>query len=120
MLDSILSYIQGIFDSITDFVEWLGLLFIEVFKALFVMLTDVVIWSFENLFTLVAGLIQGVSTTFDVVGLSSRVASLWSAVPPEMQGILSAIGLSSALSIVAVGILIRIGLQLIPFVRLGS
>lgn len=119
-LDSILEYIKGIFTAITDFVEWLGLLVVEVFKSAWLVLTDLFIWLFVSLFSLVADLLQNIGQLFNINGLTSQVSSLWSSIPPETSEILSAIGLPSAMAIIATGILIRFALQLIPFVRLGS
>lgn len=119
-LDSILEYIKGIFAAITDFIEWLGLLVVEVFKSAWLVLTDLFIWLFVSLFSLVADLLQNIGQLFNINGLTSQVSSLWSSIPPETSAILSAIGLPSAMAIIATGILIRFALQLIPFVRLGS
>lgn len=119
-LSRLLSFVEGLFNSISDFVEWIGLVIVEIFKSLFILLTDLIVWGFENLFSLAASLLEGVSLLFDISGLTYRVTSLWSAIPPEMLGVLNAIGVSSALAIIATGILIRFALQLIPFVRLGS
>jgi len=119
-LDSILNYIKGIYNAIVDFVEWIGLIVIEVFKALWTLLTDLIIWTLESLLSLAAELLSGIAEKFNFNAISSQVSSLWSAIPPEVAAILSAIGLPSALAIIATGILIRFALQLIPFVRLGS
>lgn len=119
-LDAILEYIKGIFNAITDLVEWLGLLVVEVFKSLWLIFTDLFIWFFVSLFSLVADLLQNIGELFNINGLTSQISSLWSAIPPETSAILSAIGVPSAMAIIATGILIRFALQLIPFVRLGS
>ena len=119
-LDSILEYIKGIFTAITDFVEWFGLLVVEVFKSAWLVLTDLFIWLFVSLFSLAADLLQNIGRLFNINSLTSQVSSLWSSIPAETSAILSAIGLPSAMAIIATGILIRFALQLIPFVRLGS
>jgi len=42
------------------------------------------------------------------------------ALPPEVTNMLGLIGLGECFTIITTAILIRLGLQLIPFVRLGS
>ena len=110
----------GKVEEVTDFVEWFGLLVVEIFKSAWLVLTDLFIWLFVSLFSLVADLLQDIGQLFNINGLTSQVSSLWSSIPPETSAILSAIGLPSAMAIIATGILIRFALQLIPFVRLGS
>ena len=72
-LDSILEYIKGIFTAITDFVEWLGLLVVEVFKSAWLVLTDLFIWLFVSLFSLAADLLQNIGQLFNINGLTSQV-----------------------------------------------
>lgn len=120
LLNNIMAYVAKIFETITRFVNWIGDLFVSIFKAAWDFLTDVFVWLFENLFKLVADVIGGVNDTLDIAGLAAQVASLWNQIPPSVLQVLSAIGIGSALGIVVLGILIRMALQLIPFVRLGS
>ena len=119
-IDQVVAYIKGIFDSIKKFVDWLGKMFLEVFAALWDMITDAFAWLFESLFKLVAELLNGIADGFGLDALKSFVMNLWSQVPPDVIAVASAIGLPSAFGIVVSGIMIRLALQLIPFVRLGS
>lgn len=120
LLNTIMAYVAKIFETITRFVNWIGDLFVSIFKAAWDFLTDVSVWLFESLFKLVADVIGGVNDTLDIAGLAAQVQSLWNQIPPSVLQVLSAIGIGSALGIVVLGILIRMALQLIPFVRLGS
>ena len=80
-LDSILEYIKGIFTAITDFVEWLGLLVVEVFKSAWLVLTDLFIWLFVSLFSLVADLLQNIGQLFNINFLSCLFGSEWTHCP---------------------------------------
>lgn len=113
-------YIKGIFKAISKFVEWLGKLVVEVFKAAWDMLTDSFVWIFEALFKLAAKALDGVADSFGLSNLAQQVKSYWDLIPIEVLQIMQAIGVSSAFAIVVLGILIRFAMQLIPFVRLGS
>lgn len=118
--EAAVSYVKGVFDSIKKAVEWFSKMFVEVFKAAWDMVTDVFVWLLESLFKLVAELLNGVADGFGLDSLKTYVLNLWSQVPPDMVAVAQAIGLPSAFAIVVSGILIRMALQLIPFVRLGS
>jgi len=91
-----------------------------VFKSLFTMLTDLILWNLKTLLGLASSLLSSLAEQFDISGLTSQLSSLWGMVPIEAQQIMQAIGVPTALGIVVTGILIRFGLQLIPFIRLGS
>lgn len=119
-LSTLWAYLDRILSTIDRFVQWCTDVLIEVFSSLLAMLKDLVFWTFEQLFSLVATLISGVSDTFGLASLGAEVSALWAQVPPEVVQVMQAIGVPSALAIVVSGILIRFALQLIPFVRLGS
>lgn len=96
-------------------VKWIGDLFVDVFIALWHLLTDAVCWVFESLLRLVVTLLGGI----DFSGLASQ-AGAWASLPPEATAALSAVGISQAMGIIITACGIRITLQLIPFTRLGS
>lgn len=116
----ILAFVKGIFTAITDAVEWLGKVFIEAFKALWNLITDACIWVIESLLVLGAKLLNGLADSFDLANMTSTMQGYWSMVPPDAVQVMQAIGVPTALAIVVSGILIRFGMQLIPFIRLGS
>lgn len=119
-IDQVVAYIKGIFESIKKFVDWLGKIFLEVFSALWDMITDAFVWLLEGVFKLAAGLLDGVADGFGFAELKNTFIDLWNQIPLEVVSVMQAIGVPSALGIIVLGILIRIALQLIPFVRLGS
>ena len=118
--EAVVSYVKGVFDSIKKAVEWLSKMFVEVFKAAWDMMTDTFVWLLESLFKLVAELLNGLADGFGLEALKTYVVNLWGQVPADVIAVAQAIGLPSAFAIIVTGILIRMALQLIPFVRLGS
>ncbi|MEQ6471192.1 DUF2523 family protein [Comamonas sp. wu1-DMT] len=119
-IDQVVAYIKGIFESLKKFVDWLGKIFLEVFSALWDMITDAFVWLLEGVFKLAAGLLDGVADGFGFAELKNTFLNVWNQIPPEVISMMQVIGVPSAFSIVVLGILIRISMQLIPFVRLGS
>ncbi|WP_231067489.1 hypothetical protein [Ideonella dechloratans] len=94
---------------------WLGELAVAAFTAFWLMLTDVLVWSFDAFLGLAVTLVGSI----DLGGLTAYTAD-WAGLPPSTIEAMQAVGLSSAVGIVAVAIGVRVLLQLIPFVRLGS
>lgn len=113
-------YLDTIIESISSLVKWLSDLVVQVFVALFTLLQDVVYFALSTLLKFAGNLIKGASDSFGISNLATTVSGYWSMVPADVQGILQAIGIPTALGIVVAGILIRFALQLIPFIRLGS
>jgi hypothetical protein len=102
---------------VTDVLQWLLDLVSSVIQTLWDMVSDV-LW-------LVVDLLMGAAVTviglLDLSGLSEFVPSSYlAALPAEMLQVLGLIRVGEALGIVVTAIVIRIILQLIPFVRLGS
>lgn len=93
---------------------WVGKLFEAVFVALWDMITDAFCWVLEQLLKIVLAALQ----TLDFNGFASYAAN--NPLPAEIGNILSLLGVGTAITIIIAAITIRLGLQLIPFVRLGS
>lgn len=119
-INAVKTYVISIFESIGKFVEYCGEVVVAVFKAGWDFITDSFVWLFESVFKLASDLIKNVTEDLGISSLISKVEMLWSYIPSEVSQVLSTIGISSALGIVVTGMLIRMALQLIPFVRLGS
>lgn len=119
-IDQVVAYVKGVFEAIKKAFDWLGKMFQEVFVALWDMVTDAFVWLLEGVFKLAAGLLDGIADGFGFTELKNTFSQLWNQIPPEVVSVMQAIGVPSALGIVVVGILIRMAMQLIPFVRLGS
>lgn len=98
MLETIKSFFQNLIDS-----AWL-------------MLQDFFIWAFENGLGLAIPAINALSEVADLVDFTQYISAL----PPEVIGVAGAVGIGEASAIVVTSLIIRITLQLIPFVRLGS
>lgn len=114
------SYLDRLFEAIEAFIKWLSDLVTQVFVALFTLLQDVVYFALATLLKFAGNLIKTASDSLGISQLASTIAGYWSMVPPEVQGILQAIGIPTAFAIIVTGIIIRFVLQLIPFIRLGS
>lgn len=96
-------------------VAWIGKLFVAVFVALWDFIRDAACWVFEE----VLKISIAAANSVDVSAISGA-GQWWSSVPADVLNIMGLIGLQYALGIVFAAILIRLVLQLIPFVRLGS
>lgn len=116
-LKAIVTGIQKVVDKIDAFIDWFFLLIPNVVKAFLVMLKDLFLWCLEQILGLAKSLIDGITGFDEIV---SQAATIWAGVPSDVMVVLQTIGLGSALAIIAGAILIRLALQLIPFVRLGS
>lgn len=116
-LAAIVSGIQKVVDKLDGFIDWLFDLWKSYWKSLLTLLKDFFLWIMEQLLALAKTAMDGM-TGFD--SIIAAAASTWSAIPPEVVAVLQAIGLGTALGLIAAAILIRLALQLIPFVRLGS
>lgn len=97
-------------------VKWIGDLFVQVFVDLWEFVTDAAVWIFDE----ALGVAVSAVGSLDVSGVSNAVGSSWGSLPAEVLNVLGLIGVGYALGIVGAAILIRLGMQLIPFVRLGS
>lgn len=93
---------------------WIGDLFIAVFVALWDMVTDLFCWVLEQLLKVVASAVQAI----DFGGLATYAQG--ATLPSEIMNVLGLLGVGTAITIILSAIGIRLALQLIPFVRLGS
>jgi hypothetical protein len=111
-----LTFILSKLDAVVTF---FGKLFQAVFLALWSMVKDVMCLGIDVLASAVSSGVAGVAALLPA-GTLSNWSSYWSGVPAQMLTVLSAIGIVPAFAIIAVAISVRLVLQLIPFVRLGS
>jgi hypothetical protein len=114
-MDAIAAALGFILEKISAAVAWIGSLVVAVFDALWLMFKDFGCWVLES--------ILAVATTalgaFDFSSLTANMGA-WAGLPANAIEVLAALGVSTALGMVATAIGIRLALQLIPFVRLGS
>lgn len=104
-----------LFAKVAAVVQWFADLFVAVFKALSDMLSDVLAWAFEQVMEVAESAIG----VLDFSAISGYL-STFDAIPAGVLEVLAASGVGAGLSIVGAALLVRMGLQLIPFVRLGS
>lgn len=104
-----------LFAKIAAVVKWFGQLYVAVFEAAWDFVRDAACWPFEQLMDIVVSAIQAI----DMTGLSSQVGA-WGSLPSEIANILGLLGIGTASAIIVAAIGVRLVLQLIPFVRLGS
>jgi hypothetical protein len=86
-----------------------------VFTAAWDFIRDGVCWLFESVWDVAISVLSSVN----VSGITAQLGA-WGNLPPEVTSVLAASGVGPALSVIAAALLIRMLLQLIPFVRLGS
>lgn len=96
-------------------VKWIGLLFVAVFAALWDLLRDVPAWCLDQVLQVAVSAVSSVD-----VSAMQNAGQWWGGLPAEILNMLGLIGFGEAMGIIAAAILIRLGLQLIPFTRLGS
>lgn len=88
----------------------------RIIMTFFDLLKDLFFWGIDSVLGFVISIIDGMSYLFSTID----VVSLINGLPPETKQVLALTGISEAMSMVVACILIRVFLQLIPFVRLGS
>ena len=96
-------------------VEWFGKLFVAVFKAAWDFIRDALTWPIEQLLDVAKSALEAI----DVSGITTNL-NAWGSLPSEVSNILGLLGAGTAINIIASAIAVRLVLQLIPFVRLGT
>ena len=114
-MQAIVNAIQFVLNFFVEALSWIGRLFIQVFVDLWEFVTDAFVWVFDSLLGIASGAITSIN-----VGSIPRLDSQINSLPAEILNILGLLGVGYALGIITTALLIRFGLQLIPFVRLGS
>lgn len=109
----IFNFFTALLAKIAAVAEWFLAVVVRVFKDLFNMVMDLVLFIFDSFLGIAVGAIQAIAIPFDP-------ATYYAMIPPEVGSVLGYIGVPQALSMIVASLLIRFGLQLIPFVRLGS
>lgn len=100
---------------VVAFVKWIGSLFVAVFTALWDVVRDFGAWCLDQLMQVVVAALGAID-----VSAMQQAGQWWSLLPAEVLNMLGLIGFGEAMAIIAAAIVIRLGLQLIPFTRLGS
>ena len=105
----------ALFSKIAAVVAWFGSLAVAAFAALYAMGKDVISWLFEQ----VCKVAVSALSALDLSALTQAAQSAGT-LPASILNILGLLGVGTAITIISAAILVRLMLQLIPFVRLGS
>ena len=108
-------FFTAVFAKVAAVLGWIGELFVAVFAALWDLLRDAACWPFDQALGLVVTALGAV----DVSPISGNLG-FFSQIPPGVYEVMSASGAGVCMTIIGSAIVIRLGLQLIPFTRLGS
>lgn len=93
---------------------WIGLLTVAVFVALWALLKDGATWPFDQMMSVAVSAVGSVDTS------QLSAVNAWGSLPADILNILGLLGVGTAVQIITAAIGVRLVLQLIPFVRLGS
>lgn len=108
-----MEWLTGWFISVWDnFIHFMKSLVLTLFD----MLKDVFYFILESLFGLVQVALDGMGHLFNGMNFAQYI----SAIPDDVSNILGLLGVGQAMTMIVGAIVIRVLLQLIPFVRLGS
>ena len=108
------SFLQKIIDTFYSVANWLTGWFGKIIDGVFSVIKNAFIWAFDGVLGVAVSALQSLSFSIPTA------STYWSQVPAEIIQILSVLGFAEAMAIIASAIVVRLGLQLIPFVRLGS
>lgn len=114
-MQAIVSAIQYVLGKLVALARFLSDTVIQVFKDLWEFATDLPVWIFDQCL----GIAESAIASIDVTAISSNL-SAWGSIPSNVLEVTSALGVGQCAAVISSAILIRLGLQLIPFTRLGS
>lgn len=100
---------------LVQIIEWFLQLAKDSFSAIWDVIKDAFCWILEQLLTLAVSAVN----MLDLSGLQSYTTA-WGNLPSDIINVMGLLGAGEAASIIAAAVAIRLVLQLIPFVRLGS
>ncbi|MGH8645745.1 MAG: DUF2523 family protein, partial [Gammaproteobacteria bacterium] len=92
-MSGIFRFFTSLLAKISAFAEWLLSVIAEVFKSVWLMLTDSVCWLFEGLLAVATGALASIDTPFNP-------ATYYAMIPPEVGNMLGVIGIPQAISII--------------------
>lgn len=107
--------INALLDFIASLPSWLVNLVKGVFLSLFDLIKDGFYWVFDTALGNATSAMGGIDTT----GINNYLSSFGS-LPAEILNVCGLLHMGTCMTIIGTAIVIRIVLQLIPFVRLGS
>jgi hypothetical protein len=104
-----------LFAKIAAVLGWIGKLWVAIFVAVWDVCKDAFSWLFEQVLKVAITALEAL----DLSSISQYTLSAGS-LPAEVMNVLSLLGVGTAIGIITAAIGIRLAMQLIPFVRLGS
>jgi hypothetical protein len=114
-MQALVNAFTSLFTKLNNILAWIGKLWAAIFAAGWDFLQDGVSWVLEQGMKIALSAIQA----FDVSAISTA-SGIWGSIPAGVLEVCGALGLGTAFAIILSAIGIRLLLQLIPFVRLGS
>lgn len=105
----------NLFQTFVNFAQFLLDCTVQMFVDSWEMVTDVPVWIFESLLDIVSAVLASINFT-----PINNALSAFGQVPADIANLLGLLGVGEALAVISAALAIRILLQLIPFVRLGS
>ncbi|PMM24923.1 DUF2523 family protein [Vibrio lentus] len=84
--------------------------------SLYDLLTDIALFVFDGILSVSLLAIDGIGSSFSALNVIQYI----DLIPNEVKSIMALVGVNEASVIIVSAILIRLGLQLVPFTRLGS
>ncbi len=110
------AFFTALMAKVSAVVAWFGALAVALFVSFWDIFKDIFSWLFEQVMSISTSAVGSI----DVSAMSGYSAMGWGSVTSEVANILGLLGVGTAITIIASAISIRLVLQLIPFVRLGS
>lgn len=104
-----------LFAKIAAVVSWVGSLWVAIFTAAYDLIKDGFSWLFDQVLQIATTAVSSIQ-----VGPLTSLVSGVGTLPGEILNILGLLGVGTAIGIITAAIGIRLLMQLIPFVRLGS
>ena len=107
--------IEAIWEAILAFAQWI----FDLCKAIVLAVWDMQVDLFCFILDGLLGFVVAMLSAIDLGSLEGALDG-WGGLPPEVYNVIGLIGLGHCFAIIGTAIGIRLVLQLIPFVRLGS
>lgn len=115
-MQAIVGAIQFVLGKIVAALVWIGNLAVKVFEAVWDLLRDVPAWGFDQVLDVALLVLNAV----DLSAVTGLAASSFGSIPAHVLEVAAAVGVGPSLAIIGAALVVRMALQLIPFVRLGS
>lgn len=89
---------------------------LSILLSLYDLLKDIGVFIFDSVLSIALVAINGFGSAFSALNVIQYI----DLIPDEVKSIMALVGVNEASVIIVSAILIRLGLQIIPFTRLGS